>query len=459
MKLKGGYTPKIPGRPNSILKKVPMAPFLQIDLNRNGLLYEPSVRENSTVVPGDILMTASAGNDELRHIPSPAGGVVKYINDPSSGRTVSLKLTDIDPVLPVNADLIKEPGRISPDEIRAILSEKGIWDYIWSSGDRGVPGIAGEIKPKSIIINSIISEPFRARGKVLLKHFWRNIIKGMGFLNLLLEDYGTIQFILTSKKDPIVKMMLHDLLGKTNLKFHFVDVKYPIESNEILNRLLKGSKGGFQLRDEIWMMNIQSVEMLGNCLGNGIVPHRRIVAFGGPAYPEPIHYNVRIGTPLKHIIPESVDLSSTLVLKGGLFLGELVDPEKVSIGFDDDSFFFLPVKQTRDFIPFLRPGFNKRSIFPNFAGISDRDISDQLRGEERPCIACCKCEEVCPVDLLPQVLHRYLYRGNLDEAQSLGLNDCIGCNLCTYICPSKIELKTQFDEAGMQLRSEQESEK
>lgn len=436
-----------------------MAPYLRIDLNRNGLLYKPTVKDHSTVEPGDILMSVSAESGEPRHMPSPAGGLVRYINDPASGETVSLKLTDLDSVLPAKTALIKEPGRTSLSEIRTILIENGIWDYIWSSGEKGVPAIGREKKPKSIIINSIISEPFRARGKVLLKHFWHNIIKGIGFLNLLLEDYGTIEFILTSKRDPIVKMMLNDLLGKTNLKFHYVDVIYPIESNEILNRLLKNRKTGFQQEDEIWLMNVQSVEMLGNCLGNGMVPHRRIVAFGGPAYPEPTHYNVRIGTPLKHIIPESVDLSSALVLRGGLFQGELVDPELASIGFDDDSFFFLPVKTTRDFIPFLRPGFKKKSIFPNFAGRLDSDLSDQLRGEERPCIACCKCEEVCPVELLPQVLHRYLYRGNLDEAQNLGLYECIGCNLCTFICPSKIELKLQFDEARNALLQEQEGEK
>ena len=176
----------------------------------------------------------------------------------------------------------------------------------------------------------------------------------------------------------------------------------------------------------------------------------------GPALPDPTHIDARIGTPLKDIISKEVDLSSTLVLRGGLFTGTPVDPETDSVGFDDDAFFFLPIKETRDFVSFVKPGMNKRSIFPNFTGKKDKDLSNQLRGELRPCIACGKCQEICPVDLLPQIIHRYLYADNIDNAQKMGLDRCIDCNLCTFICPSKIELGVEFAEARETLRKEQE---
>ena len=77
-----------------------------------------------------------------------------------------------------------------------------------------------------------------------------------------------------------------------------------------------------------------------------------------------------------------------------------------------------------------------------------------LRGERRPCIACGLCERVCPADLLPQVLHRYLYRDALDEAEAAGLGRCIGCGLCSYVCPSKLELVHQFAEARDRIAHE-----
>ena len=454
MKMKGGYTPKISGRPSNILHKIPISSYLNINLYRNGYLYRPIVKNGVAVKMGDVIAECNVNNLSL-YMPSPADGIIELIQD--AGKSVSIKITDIDPAIEVHEELIKDPSRLTPGNAVQMLQENGIWNYIWSTGTRGMPVFSNEQKPKAIIINSIISEPFKTRGKVILKHFWQSIIKGISYLNILLSDYGTIEFILTEKRDPIVKQMLEELKGKTNLKFHFTEVKYPVEHNLIIEELLKRSNSQFSEEDDLWLLNIQSVEAIGNCLGNGISNNRRIIALGGPALPDPKHINVRIGTPLSHIIPETLDLSHILILRGGLFLGNAVDPENVFIDFDDNAFFFLPIKKIRDFVTFIKPGFNKKSIFPSFAGRIDKDLSNHLRGEERPCIACGKCQEICPVDLMPQILHRYLYRERLDEAQSLGLDKCIGCNLCTFVCPSKIELKLQFDVAIQKLKSEKEA--
>ena len=57
---------------------------------------------------------------------------------------------------------------------------------------------------------------------------------------------------------------------------------------------------------------------------------------------------------------------------------------------------------------------------------------------------------------MPQVFHRYLYREAFDEAERAGLDLCLDCNLCSYVCPSKIELQKQFTDARLQLRQERE---
>ena len=149
-----------------------------------------------------------------------------------------------------------------------------------------------------------------------------------------------------------------------------------------------------------------------------------------------------------------------MVLRGGLFNGVPVDPDTAAVQTDDDGFFLLPKESKREFLSFIQPGFSKTSILSCYAsritGGRDSHISTSLRGERRPCIACGLCEKVCPMHLMPQVLHRYLYAGMLDDVEAAGLNLCVDCRLCTYVCPSKIEIQKELSEAREQLRLEKE---
>ncbi len=92
----------------------------------------------------------------------------------------------------------------------------------------------------------------------------------------------------------------------------------------------------------------------------------------------------------------------------------------------------------------------------SITGAPDSEITNSLRGERRPCIACGLCEKVCPAELMPQIIHRYLYSEDFNKAEAVGLDLCVDCGLCTYVCPSKIELEKQFMKTLEQLRLEHE---
>ncbi len=48
---------------------------------------------------------------------------------------------------------------------------------------------------------------------------------------------------------------------------------------------------------------------------------------------------------------------------------------------------------------------------------------------------------------MPHLLHKCLYEDLIEEVDAARVDLCVQCGLCSYICPSKIELKQQFLDA------------
>ncbi len=460
MKMKGGFLPSIAGRPVHNVEELPLKKKLYITLKRGGKEYSPVVKHGQEIGFGEPLAELTIDGGKLS-LPSPAAGKVALEEKAGVLDRIVLETA----VKEANSAILKkyEPQRITREEIRSNLARAGIWPYFWSSSTGETPSLFDTERPRAIIVTTVLAEPFRARGKVILQRSWNHIVQGIKYLPRLQADYGTTHIILTEKRDPVARRLYSELAGFAWLRFHPVSLLYPVESPQILEKMLRRKDRSFKKEDTIWIIDAQGIAAIGACLGDGIPLYRRVAALGGPGQPAPRHVSVGIGTPVKELTGNDFNINTTRILRGGLINGETVHPETDSVNYDDDAFFFLPELIDREFLSFLRPGFKRSSILPCFAsritGAADSQITTSLRGERRPCIACGLCEKVCPSGLMPQILHRYLYREAFDEAEAVGLDLCAECGLCTYVCPSKIELKKQFVEAAEQLRLEHEEAK
>ena len=105
-----------------------------------------------------------------------------------------------------------------------------------------------------------------------------------------------------------------------------------------------------------------------------------------------------------------------------------------------------------------RPGLDRRSFSRNFLSllrpIFPERLTTALRGERRPCVTCGFCEDVCPAGLMPHLIHKHLYKDDIDGAERARVDLCVGCGLCTFVCPSKVELREQFATAKETIRQE-----
>jgi Na+-transporting NADH:ubiquinone oxidoreductase subunit A len=450
--------PKIAGRPSGAVDDLTIPEKLLISLQRGDESYNTIVKNGQKIKFGDPIAEADISGGKI-FLPAPVSGkvVIPKKNDEESHHIILESIKDATP-----SRILKklEPERSTEIVVRETLARYGIWPFFWSSKTDGIPSLDTSDRPRTIIVNSVLAEPFRTRGKVILQRSWDRIVHGIKFLSRLMQDYGTTEIILTDKRDPVAKKLYSELTGFAWLHFHPVPLLYPVENPKILSKALRKHYTTFKKTDIIWVIDIQGVEAIGACLLEGLPLHQRTLALGGPGFPDPRHISARIGTPIKYLLPKNFNTDRVLILRGGLLKGEPVVPELDAVGYDDDAFFFLPKMKEREFLSFTRPGFKRTSILPCFmsriTGATDSEITDSLRGERRPCIACGLCEMVCPANLMPQVIHRYLYREDFDKAEVVGLNLCVDCGLCTYVCPSKIELQQQFMEALEQIRWEHE---
>jgi electron transport complex protein RnfC len=63
-----------------------------------------------------------------------------------------------------------------------------------------------------------------------------------------------------------------------------------------------------------------------------------------------------------------------------------------------------------------------------------------IREVNPECLGCGKCGDVCPVFLSPIVIKDALLDNDLKKIAQLRPELCMQCGLCSYICPSRIEL-------------------
>ncbi len=183
----------------------------------------------------------------------------------------------------------------------------------------------------------------------------------------------------------------------------------------------------------------------------------RRVALAGPGFARAAHVTVRIGTPVTDVISAHVDSREVHLVVGSVLSGEPVTdpPQAVDIG---TSLIVALVEPRRARFGWTSPGWDSDSYSRTFAAglLPLRKTADTgVHGEHRPCLTCNFCDRVCPAQIEPYLLHRYVQRNLIDESLlRYRIFDCIDCNLCTYVCPSKIPVARLLADGRRRMREE-----
>jgi Na+-transporting NADH:ubiquinone oxidoreductase subunit A len=310
--------------------------------------------------------------------------------------------------------------------IEAIMTG-GLWPLL-----RGLPfrDIADpEFTPPSIMVRLDATEPFQPSPEAYLNGEVDLFEFGVKILRRLSENV----FIITSTDNSFVLNQLKNDLT------HAVDGVYPADDPGVVLYHIKTSPA----ENRAWYIDGQDVLLLARLLTTGKYPVERVVALGGEPVTEKTHFLARAGIPLDLLTRgRTDDTIDARYIVGGIFTGYTGSRDSY-MGFYEKSLVLVPEGAEKEFFGFARPGFEKPSRSRAFLSAFNKSalpVDCNYHGEERACVNCGYCAEVCPVGILPQFAYKCILADEIEEALAHGLLDCVECGLCTYVCPSKVEL-------------------
>ena len=317
--------------------------------------------------------------------------------------------------------------KIEREALVKMITAGGLWPLFRELPFRNIPNPSSV--PPAIIVSLDAREPFQPVPDVYLAENFDLFEFGIKILDRLTETL----FISASPDDGFV---LDRLEGYVT---HTCDGVYPADDPGVLLYYIKKHP----IENRSWYINGQDLLQLALLFKTGKYPVDRTVVLGGVLAREQKHFQTRLGVPLNHLANGRVyDAQRGRYIVGGIFRG-FTGSKDTFMGFYETSLVLIPEGDEKEFFGFARSGYNKPSRSRAFLSVfnpSELPLDSNQHGENRACVNCGFCSEVCPVDILPQFTYKSILADEIEEALDHGLLDCVECGLCTYVCPSKVEL-------------------
>jgi Na+-transporting NADH:ubiquinone oxidoreductase subunit A len=325
---------------------------------------------------------------------------------------------------------------ISREALVQRIMAGGLWPLMRELPFRDYP--APHTVPPAIFVGLSNLEPFQPAPGVYLKHKLDLFEFGLAILKKLTA--GSVFSFSSAQCTPEISQL-------KALITHTISGHYPADDPGVFLYHIKHSRAD----NRAWYISGQDLLLLSTMLSKGIYPIDRIVVLGGECHEAAKHYQTRLGVPLAHIAGENIGDGNRRCIAGGVFKGYTAAPDTY-LGLYETSIALISENDQKTLFDFMRPGYKKPSFSRTFLSslnTAKLNMDCSLHGEERACINCGYCEQVCAVDILPQFTYKSILIDEVEEALSHGLLDCVECGLCTYVCPSKIELCAAFKKAKL----------
>lgn len=368
------------------------------------------------------------------HLHAPAAGIVVAIESRplphESGLDGLCIVLAVDRARPTADELLTprhDWERTSCEELR---------DHVHRAGLVGLGGAAFPTAqklqhgPRLLVLNGVECEPYIACDDALLRERAADVVRGGRVLRRAVGAERAVLAIEHRMREALAAaaQALTDY-GCGEIELVEMPAVYPQGGERQLVQALTGLEvpsGSLPRALGVLVHNVGTAAAVWRAVAEGEPLLERIVSVTGPGVAKPANFRVALGTPISHLIEQAggyTEAAERLVLGGPL--------RGLALPHDD-----FPIVKASNCVLVL----------------SAAQVRKTSADEELPCIRCGECSRICPVQLLPQELHRQLRTEALAGARDLGVLDCIECGCCDLVCPSHIPLVEQFRWGKSELR-------
>lgn len=305
-----------------------------------------------------------------------------------------------------------------PKEIEA-YTDAEIKEHMRSAGVLGLSGSGVPTFTKfrntknvtAILVNAIESEPLITADQYNISTNPELLIKGCLAI-MKAADAKECTIVLTEDQNSLYENIVSLSKNYQGIIVKQLPYTYPIGFERYLIEILFQKK--FKITPvEVGIISLNSSTIIefAKTLITGLPLYERVITLAGNGYVNSQNVKVRIGTILKDIISEIGGLVPNIpktarLVHGGPLRGGAVISDNLSV---------TPITN----------GFT--CIF------NEDDVT----------IACSRCGDCiasCPEDLQPIQIVRAFKRKDKDILKLYGADKCIECGICSYVCPSFIDV-------------------
>ena len=315
---------------------------------------------------------------------------------------------------------------LSRQQVVDNLVDSGQWVSFKTRPYSKIPAI--DSAPASIFVNAMDTNPLAADPQVIIAERQQDFANGLkviaklteGSVNLCVEGNSSV----TAENVAVHSFSGPHPAGLSGTHIHYID---PVSADKT-----------------VWTINYQDVIAIGALFTTGEIDNRRVVALGGPQVTEPRLIRTILGANLNQLVIGELENDENRIISGSVLSGRKAAGNFAFLGRYHNQVSVIREGREREFLHYLRAGFNKHSALPIFAaGLKKKlfNMTSSTNGSERAMVPVGGYENVTALDILPIQLLRALIVGDTEMAQKLGCleldEDDVG--LYTYVCVGKYE--------------------